>query len=165
MVMIAISDWRARMPHRSIILLFVFLCACSQKNISEEQKLQEYKDKPVVELLEYLHTEYGCYTTSDIYGDRHLRDASEEYSFVYCDSVEVKQVWVDPYPSAVGSGTGVNVRAAWLAKMFPLRNMKVDRIGLVRWNLQDWIAHETAAERRRLEKLRERIVREIEDER
>lgn len=163
MVKRALSNWGIRMPHCGIILLFVVLCACSQKKAGEEQKLQEYKDQPVAELLEYLHTEYGCYTTSDIYGDRHLRDAAEEYSFVYCDSVEVRQVWIDPYPSAVGSDTGVDVKAVWLTEMFPLRNMKVNRIGLVRWKLQDWIEHETAAEQRRLEKLRRRIVQEIEE--
>lgn len=130
----------------NVCCLCLCVMSCSQKQ-ADDVDFKRFEGKTVGELLEYLHTQYGCYTKYYIIPDI-ATGTLTHYNFLYYDSAEVKKIWVEidpPHLRYVPRYVPIREFNKPTDYLFPLYLYKkeiIDNVGMQVIPLKEWLQYE-----------------------
>lgn len=129
--------------------------------------LKHFEGKTVGELLEYLHTQYGCYTKYDITPNMAL-GTLDIYRFLYYDSTEIKDVGiiVKPYhlkylPQQVSFDRLANEPIDHIFPLYQFKKEKIDKISIKIVSLQQQLQWEKYLDSMRYESMKRQVEKEL----
>lgn len=142
--------------------------SCSRQQTDKDVDFKRFEGKTVAELLEYLHTQYGCYTKYDIVPNVALGTLGW-YSFLYYDSVEVREVTVIIKQPDKLRYVPTSVPIEQLIKRpldhsFPLylfKKEKIDKVTMRIHPLQEWLAQEISLDSLRYTSMERDIKKDL----